>query len=156
MSNRGIGRFIGKPQLEILDAPCGKVRARYLGGLVYVAHDGRSVVPRVGLVYDGASIPDPLWIKLGPPLCWSNIFGLPHDDMYRFGSVVDRDGVVRPVTRQEADAYARDMALAAGHSARSAGEILAGLRIGGGFAWKANESKRRECGTDVARLLAWC
>jgi hypothetical protein len=153
---RGVGRFVGRPRLELMEAPEGRTRALYLGGLEYVTHDGSSIVPRIGLIYDGASIPDPLWVHLGPPLCWTNVFGLVHDDMYRFGDVVDRNGNRRAITRNEADRYAWDMALTGGHSPATAVAIYEGLVLGGAHAWKTNEARRRECGSDVARLLAWC
>lgn len=152
-SNRGLGSFEGRPKIELLEAPAGQTRALLLSDFVYKACDGRRIICPAGLVYDGASIPSVLWHRLGPPLCWSNTFGLPHDAMYRLG-VVTLKGKEIAITRDEADRYAWDMALCGGHSSETAAMIYAGLFVGGAQAWKSNAARRAACHGDRALLLA--
>ena len=139
----GVGRFATPLRVEIM--PPGRF-ARALEPFIYVGSDGHHWLTPAGFVFDGASIPQLLWSRFGGPFDGPNIFiGAVHDPRYRFA---DCD-------RETADHLLLDVGRCAGLSDDDARAIYLGVRLGGEIAWIDNARKRRECGADQARLLAW-
>ncbi len=141
--NRGTGRFATPLRVEYLDR--GE-SARVLEDFAFVDCNGRRWITPKDFIFDGASVPRPLWPTCGPPLYGPNVFiGAVHDPRYRFADC----------TKAEADMLLWDVALLAGHSEEIAAAIYEGVHLFGFEAWNSNAEKREICGSDRARLLAW-
>lgn len=160
LTGRGPATIAGDLVLAIVPAPPRCSRVRVVQSPVFSLPSGLHVVATRGLVSDGASIPALIQLKFGSPLSSCNaLFGLPHDDAYRFGGmhVAGADGSVSfvPCSKDDADEMLYDLARAAGWSEVEALEIYEGVHLFGGAAWSDNARRRDECAGDVARLLAW-
>lgn len=155
-ANRGIGSFENEPDVRILRCPPGSspnyIRVRFLAQLRYHTCDGRLIIAPIDLVSDGASIPVEAEPIMGFPISSQNAaFGGSHDSLYRFGGllVLNPDGSfshVIPLSKEECDLYAEDMALCSGHSPATAHEIYLALATCGQKAWEENAAKRAACG----------
>ena len=98
---------------------------------------GRFVIPD-GFLTDGASVPRPVWALLDasdPDLLYP---AFAHDYLY----TLQGDLYTKTLTRKQCDAVLAEQMEAVGAPAWKVATVYRALRIGGGFAWKRDDSAK--------------
>jgi len=108
--------------------------------------DGVQIVINKGFIFDGASIPQPLWALLSP-VGLLLIPGLIHDYGYKFDQLwqINQDGTLKPYMEKSGRKVWDDLFRSVGRQVNGFSFIdtlaWAGLRMGGFIAWNKHRKK---------------
>jgi hypothetical protein len=138
---RSTPRFEGECECELL--PDGR-NVRIEKSMTFIDVRGRKWIAPAGRVSDGASIPPLLWPFIGGPFEGKHRrAALFHDAAYAKALSDKLVEAIRSRRRAQADRMLYEAALLDGTPLWKARLIYFGVRIGGGFAWRANAKRLR-------------